>query len=119
MKRRVSIFGSTGSIGQNTVDLINRNPDDYDVIALTGASNIQQLARDAIRLCADVAITADVSRLDDLRTALDGSGIDSEAGSSAINEAGHRPTDWVMSAIVGAAGLTPASMPCSRVRRLH
>ena len=107
MKRRVSIFGSTGSIGQNTVDLINRNPDDYDVIALTGASNIQQLARDAIRLCADVAITADVSRLDDLRTALDGSGIDSEAGSSAINEAGHRPTDWVMSAIVGAAGLTP------------
>ena len=49
-KRRVSIFGATGSIGQNTIDLIARDADAYDVVALTGASNIEQLATDARRL---------------------------------------------------------------------
>ena len=56
--RKVSIFGATGSIGQNTIDLIKRAPDEYDVVALTGASNIRQLAEDAIALNAQVAVTA-------------------------------------------------------------
>ncbi len=105
--RRVSIFGATGSIGQNTLDLIRRAPDDYDVVALTGASNVAQLARDAIALRADIAITADETRLDDLRAALIGSGVEAAAGSRAIVEAASRPADWIMSAIVGAAGLAP------------
>ncbi|MEM8654624.1 MAG: 1-deoxy-D-xylulose-5-phosphate reductoisomerase [Pseudomonadota bacterium] len=105
--RRVSIFGATGSIGQNTIDLIARDPDRYDVVALTGASNTAQLAADAIRLNADVAVTADDARLDDLRTALQGSGVEAAAGQTALTEAGCRPADWVMSAIVGAAGLAP------------
>ncbi|WP_299614420.1 1-deoxy-D-xylulose-5-phosphate reductoisomerase [uncultured Tateyamaria sp.] len=105
--RRVSIFGATGSIGQNTIDLIARNPEAYDVVALTGASNIKQLAADAIRLKADIAVTADEARLDDLRTALNGSGVEAAAGQAALTEAGCRPADWVMSAIVGAAGLAP------------
>ncbi len=105
--RRVSIFGATGSIGQNTIDLIRRAPDDYDVVALTGATNIEQLARDAINLRADVAVTSDENRLPALRDALAGSGVQAAAGEAALIEAAARPADWVMSAIVGAAGLAP------------
>jgi 1-deoxy-D-xylulose-5-phosphate reductoisomerase len=107
MTRKVSIFGATGSIGQNTIDLIARDPDAYDVVALTGAANVELLARDAMRLRADLAVTADEARLDDLRAALAGSGIEAAAGQNALTEAGCRPADWVMSAIVGAAGLAP------------
>ena len=105
--KRVSIFGATGSIGQNTIDLIARAPQDYDVVALTGASNITQLAQDAWRLGADVAVTAHDDLLEDLRAALDGSGIEAAAGTAALIEAAARPADWVMSAIIGAAGLAP------------
>lgn len=105
--RRVSIFGATGSIGQNTIDLIARAPDDYDVVALTGAGNIELLARDARRLNAKIAVTAHDHLLDDLRAALAGSGVVAAAGPAALTEAAARPADWVMSAIVGAAGLAP------------
>ncbi|MFL4471343.1 1-deoxy-D-xylulose-5-phosphate reductoisomerase [Tateyamaria armeniaca] len=105
--RRVSIFGATGSIGQNTIDLIARDAEAYDVVALTGASNIEQLAADAIRLNADIAVTANEGRLEELRAALAGSGIEAAAGQGALIEAAQRPVDWVMSAIVGAAGLQP------------
>ncbi len=105
--RRVSIFGATGSIGQNTIDLIARNPNAYDVVALTGGRNVAQLARDAVRLDADVAVTAFDDKLDDLREALAGSGVRAAAGQAALIEAGARPADWVMSAIVGSAGLAP------------
>ncbi|MEM7722777.1 MAG: 1-deoxy-D-xylulose-5-phosphate reductoisomerase [Pseudomonadota bacterium] len=105
--RRVSIFGSTGSIGQNTVDLIARAPETYDVVAVTGGANIAQLAHDAKRLKADLAVTAYEGRLDDLRAALDGTGVEAAAGEAALIEAADRPADWIMSAIVGAAGLAP------------
>lgn len=105
--RRVSIFGATGSVGQSTIDLISGSPDRYDVVALTGAGNIAQLAQDAIRLRADLAVTANLDRLEDLRVALAGTGVEAAAGEAAIAEAASRPTDWVMSAIVGAAGLAP------------
>lgn len=105
--RRVSIFGATGSIGQNTIDLIARAPQEYSVVALTGASNIAVLARDARRLKAQIAVTAHDHLLGDLRAALAGSGIAAAAGAQAITEAAARPADWVMSAIVGAAGLAP------------
>lgn len=105
--RRVSIFGATGSIGQNTIDLIDRNPDAYDVVALTGGANIHKLAEDAKRLRANVAVTAHQDRLEDLRAALAGSDVQAAAGSMALTEAAARPADWVMSAIVGAAGLPP------------
>ena len=105
--RRISIFGATGSIGQSTIDLIARAPDDYDVVALTGGHNIAALAADARRLRADLAVTAHDERLGELRDALAGSGIAAAAGVRALAEAGARPADWVMSAIVGAAGLAP------------
>lgn len=105
--RKVSIFGATGSIGQNTIDLIARNPDAYDVVALTGGANIAQLATDARKLGADLAVTAHEDRLQDLKDALQGSGVEVAAGETAIAEAAARPADWVMSSIVGAAGLAP------------
>ncbi|WP_439523535.1 1-deoxy-D-xylulose-5-phosphate reductoisomerase [Marivita sp.] len=105
--RRITIFGATGSIGQNTLDLIGRDRDAYKVVALSGDQNIRQLAADAIRFDAEIAITADLDRLDDLRTALSGTGIEAAAGPAALVEAASRPADWVMSSIVGSAGLAP------------
>ena len=105
--RRVSILGATGSIGQNTIDLIARAPEAYQVVALTGAQNIAQLAQDARRLKAEVAVTAHADLLNDLRAALGDSGIEAAAGPQAVIEAAERPANWVMSAIVGAAGLVP------------
>ncbi|MCK0143647.1 1-deoxy-D-xylulose-5-phosphate reductoisomerase [Aliiroseovarius sp. F20344] len=106
-KRRISIFGATGSIGQSTIDLIRRDALAYDVVALTGGHNIAQLAKDAIDLNADIAITAHEEKLGDLKQALAGTGIEAASGPTAMEEAATRPCDWVMSSIVGAAGLLP------------
>jgi 1-deoxy-D-xylulose-5-phosphate reductoisomerase len=105
--RRVSIFGATGSIGQSTIDLIARAPDRFRVVALTGGRNVGQLAADARRLRAEVAVAADPALLGELRERLAGSGVEATAGDAAIIEAAARPADWIMSAIVGAAGLPP------------
>jgi 1-deoxy-D-xylulose-5-phosphate reductoisomerase len=105
--RKISIFGATGSIGQSTIDLIRRDASAYDVVALTGGHNIAQLAADAIALKADLAVTAFEERLEDLRAALAGSPVEAAAGETALIEAASRPCDWVMSAIVGVAGLAP------------
>ena len=105
--RRVSIFGATGSIGQNTIDLISRAPEEYRVVALTGGRNVTRLAEDARRLGAELAVVSDEALLPDLRAALAGSGVEAAAGRTALLEAADRPADWVMSAIVGAAGLEP------------
>ncbi|MDQ2088509.1 1-deoxy-D-xylulose-5-phosphate reductoisomerase [Marimonas arenosa] len=105
--RRVSIFGATGSIGQSTIDLIARDRDAFNVVALTGGQNIALLATDAIRLGADLAVTAQEALYSELKAALSGTGIEAAAGAAALAEAAARPADWVMSAIVGAAGLAP------------
>ncbi len=105
--RKITIFGSTGSIGENTVDLIERQPDKFDVIALTGGRNVTRLAEQAIALKAEIAVTAFEDCLGPLRDALSGTGIEVAAGEAAIAEAADRPADWFMSAIVGAAGLVP------------
>ncbi|MFN3641917.1 MAG: 1-deoxy-D-xylulose-5-phosphate reductoisomerase [Gemmobacter sp.] len=112
--RRISIFGATGSIGGNTLDLIARAPGDYRVVALTGGANIARLAEAARRLRAEVAVTADPARLGDLRDALAGSGVEAAAGPAAIAEAADRDADWTMSAIVGAAGLVPGLRTVAR-----
>ena len=105
--RRVSVFGATGSIGQSTLDLIGRAPDHYNVVALTAGRNVAQLAEDARRFKAEVAVISDESLLPELRLALQGCSTEAAAGVLALNEAASRPVDWVMSAIVGAAGLEP------------
>jgi 1-deoxy-D-xylulose-5-phosphate reductoisomerase len=107
--RRISIFGATGSIGQSTVDLIRRagGAQAFDCVALTGGANVALLAQMARELRADIAVTAHESALDELRAQLAGSGIAAAAGPAALIEAAQRPADWVMSAIVGNAGLAP------------
>jgi 1-deoxy-D-xylulose-5-phosphate reductoisomerase len=107
--RRVSVFGATGSIGQNTFDLLMLagGPDAFQTVALSGGQNIARLAEMARALRAEVAVTADESLLPALRDALAGSGVQAAAGQGALAEAASRPVDWVMSAIVGAAGLMP------------
>ncbi|WP_417248846.1 1-deoxy-D-xylulose-5-phosphate reductoisomerase [Celeribacter sp.] len=105
--RKISIFGATGSIGQSTIDLIRRDREAYDVVALTGGANVALLARDAIELGADIAVTAHEEKLGALRDALGGSGVKAAAGAHALLEAAQMPADWIMSAIVGAAGLAP------------
>jgi len=103
----VTVFGATGSVGQSALDLIARAPDDYDVVALTGGRNIAQLAKDAVVLNADVAVTCHGELHNDLKELLAGSGIEVASGDSAIDEVASRPADWTLSAIVGAAGLIP------------
>jgi 1-deoxy-D-xylulose-5-phosphate reductoisomerase len=106
--KRVSVFGATGSIGENTVDLLMRaRPGTYDVVALTGGRNIKRLAEQAVALNAQIAVSAFDDCLEDLRSALAGTGIEVAAGTQALCDAADRPCDWTMSAIVGAAGLYP------------
>ena len=105
--RRVSILGSTGSIGTNTVDLIERNPDSYLVEALTANANTGLLADQARKLNARFVAVADPGRYQALKDELSGSNIEIAAGPEAIIEAARRESDILMASIVGAAGLKP------------
>lgn len=105
--RRVSIFGATGSIGCQTIDLVSREPEAFEVVALTGGRNVARLAEQAIAVGAQTAITADETLLAELRGYLSGTPVAAGAGPEALLEAAAMPADWVMSAIVGAAGLAP------------
>lgn len=106
-RRRVTILGATGSVGGNTVDLIARDRDAYELVALTANGNAAALAEQALMLRPEVAVVADEASYADLKERLAGSGIEAAAGCDAVTEAAARPSDWVMSAIVGAAGLAP------------
>jgi 1-deoxy-D-xylulose-5-phosphate reductoisomerase len=105
--RSITILGSTGSIGCSTLDLIRRDAENYCVQALTANRNVQSLAQQAIEFNAKFAVVADEACYGDLKTALSGTGIEAGAGPSALVEAALYPADWVMAAIVGAAGLQP------------
>ena len=105
--RHVTVLGSTGSIGRNTLDLIVGRRADYQVEALTAQNNVELLAAQARETGAKVAVIGDPNRYGELKTALSGSAVEAAAGSSALVEAAQRPSDWVMAGIVGAAGLEP------------
>lgn len=107
--RRISILGSTGSIGVNTLDVVAHFARDRQITveALTGMGNVDLLAEQARRFSARIAVTADETRYAELRDALSGTGIEAAAGADALVEAASRPVDWVMAGIVGIAGLAP------------
>lgn len=107
--KRVSILGATGSIGVNAAAILNHlgGREAFQTVAVTGGANIALLAETARDLGAEIAVTAHEDRLEDLRAALAGSGVEAAAGEAALVEAAGRPADWVMAAIVGAAGLAP------------
>ena len=105
--KKISILGATGSIGQNTLSLISSKKDDFKVVGLTGADNIELLAQSAIDFEADIVATADESKFLDLKDLLSGHNVEVCAGLSGVLEVASQQTDWVMSAIVGSAGLLP------------
>ncbi len=107
MKRRISILGATGSVGTSTLDLVERHPDRFEVIALTAAINALALADCARRTGASLAVIADERKLGELRDALAGTGCRAATGHDAMLEAAAGDAEWVMAAIVGCAGLEP------------
>ena len=107
MTRTISILGATGSVGEQTLDLVRRNRDDWRVVALTANCQVATLAAAAREFGAEIAVVADESCLADLREALAGSGIEAAAGRTALCEAAARPVDLTVAAIVGCAGLGP------------
>src|SRR3984885_15183946 len=112
-RRRVTILGSTGSVGCQTVDLIARAQDKYEVVALTANKNVDKLAEQAKLLKAELAVIADDSKYSALKNALAGTNIAVAAGERAVVEAAEAQSDWVMAAIVGAAGL-PATLAAAK-----
>ena len=105
--KTITILGSTGTIGQNTLDLIERNPGQFQVVALTGNQNIPELVCQAKKFKAQFVATADQDKYADLKEQLAGCDIKCGAGKEAVLEAASLQTDICMAAIVGVAGLEP------------
>ena len=106
-RRTVSILGATGSIGTSTLDLIERAPERFEVIALTAQSDVAGLADAARRTGARLAVIGDPAAYGPLKAALAGSGVEAAAGPDALIAAARGGADWTMAAIVGSAGLAP------------
>ena len=105
--RRISILGATGSVGTSTLDLVERHPDRFEVVALTAATNAIALADAARRTGAKLAVIVDEAKLPELREALAGTDCRAATGRDALLEAAAGDAEWVMAAIVGCAGLEP------------
>ena len=112
--RTVTILGSTGSVGQSTLDLIGRHPERFHVEALVAGRSVERLADQARALKARLAVVADPARYRDLKDALAGSGTEAAAGPEAVLEAADRPAEWVMAAVVGYAGLASTLVAARR-----
>ena len=106
-RRKLSILGSTGSVGSSTLDLVERHPERFEVVALTAAKNVAALADAARRTSANLAVIDDPTLLSELEERLEGSGCRAATGREALNEAAAGDADLVMAAIVGCAGLEP------------
>lgn len=108
--RRLSVLGSTGSVGVSTLDILahaRRAGEAFEVVALTGGENVALLAEQALAWRPEVAVIANPDKHAELRERLQGSGVETASGEAAVAEAAARPSDWVMAAIVGVAGLRP------------
>ena len=105
--KRITVLGSTGSVGTSTLDLVARNQEKFKVEALTANQNVEALASQAREFDAKLAVIADEDRYEDLKSSLSGTSIACAAGPEALKEAAARPSEIVMAAIVGAAGLAP------------
>lgn len=106
-KVSVSVLGATGSVGKSALDLIARNPERYEVIALAAKRDAKELARLARACRAQLAVVADQSSYAALSKELEGSGISVASGHEGMLEAARRTADVVVAAISGAAGLEP------------
>jgi 1-deoxy-D-xylulose-5-phosphate reductoisomerase len=106
--RSVTILGATGSVGRSTLDLIGRDPDRFEIVALTAGRDVEGLIELAKRFRPRLAVIGDERAHPRLAEALAGTGIDTAAGADAIVGAAGSGADWTMAAIVGTAGLKPA-----------
>ena len=116
--KRVTVLGATGSVGTSTLDLIGRNPHQFEVVALTAQGNAEALAACALRHRARLAVVGDPTKYQTLKDCLSGSGIEAAAGAEALVEAAQRPADCVMAGIIGAAGLRPTLAAVKQGRRV-
>ena len=116
--RKIAILGATGSVGKSTLDLVERNPERFDVVAVTGATNTKALAEVAWRTGAKLAVIADERRLTELEELLRGSNCRAAAGESALIEAASGEAELVIAAIVGCAGLQPVMAAVSAGKTL-
>lgn len=107
LSRTVSILGSTGSIGVSTLDLFEALGRPVRIRALTGGRNVSLLAEQALSWRPELAVISDSALGPELEDRLRGSGVRVEAGEAAVCAAAGLPANWVMSAIVGFAGLAP------------
>ncbi len=107
LPRRVSVLGSTGSVGVSTLDLFEKSQTPVEVMALTAGRNVERLAEQARRWRPKLAVIENEAGLPELRDRLAGSGVKAAAGANAVAEAAAADAQWVMSAIVGFAGLAP------------
>ena len=114
MNRTITLLGATGSIGASTLDLIRRNPEEWQVEALTAHSSAQELAKLAREFGAKLAVVGDETALPQLRDALAGSDIVAAGGAQALCDAAKRPVDMTVAAIVGCAGLAPTMAAVER-----
>jgi 1-deoxy-D-xylulose-5-phosphate reductoisomerase len=109
--RRITVLGSSGSVGVSTLDLLDQaarhGSAEVEVTALTAGRNVARLAEQALRWRPEVAVIHDETLLPELKERLNGSGVKATAGRKAVIEAAVMDTDWVMSSIVGVAGLEP------------
>ena len=105
--KRVTVLGSTGSVGESTLDLVRRNPDDFRIVGLSANTNAESLAAQALEFGAEAVAIADETALPELRERLNGSNVHVFAGETGLLELASVPTDFTMAAIVGAAGLAP------------
>lgn len=112
--RTLSILGATGSIGASTLDLIRRNRDDWQVVALTANCQAAELAKLAREFGAELAAVGDKSCLPELRAELAGSGIEAVGGAAGLVEAAAQEVDLTVAAIVGCAGLAPTMAAIER-----
>ena len=106
MSRTLAILGATGSIGTSTLDLVERHPERFEVVALTAATRVAELADAARRTRARLAVIDDAELLPELEQRLAGTGCRAATGRDALIEAA-ASAEVVMAAIVGCAGLEP------------
>jgi 1-deoxy-D-xylulose-5-phosphate reductoisomerase len=116
VSRKITILGATGSVGESTLDLIERSPDRFEVEAVTAATNVAALADIARRTNSRLAVIADETRLAELKELLAGTDCRVVAGREALVEAAAGEADLVIAAIVGCAGLEAVMAAVERGR---
>jgi 1-deoxy-D-xylulose-5-phosphate reductoisomerase len=112
--KRVSILGATGSVGRSTLDLIRRDRESFEVVALTANRDAEGLAELALELRPELAVIGDPAGYDELKARLAGANIGVAAGPEATIDAAGAEADWTMAAIVGCAGLAPVMRALKR-----